>query len=317
MANPPRPTEVTRLAPSPTGALHLGNARTFLVNWALARQNGWCIVLRIEDLDGPRVKEWASQQAIEILTWLGIDYDEGPLYQANDTSPYVDAMKRLVEAKRAFACDLSRREIEEALSAPHGGEVRYDPSLRPDKPTPPFDPAADTNWRLKTADARVRFDDAFQGPIETNPAREIGDFVIWTKAGVPAYQLAVVVDDARQGVTQVVRGDDLLASTGRQLVLQQALGLSPTPSYTHLPLVVGPDGRRLAKRHGDTRLVTYREQGVRAERVVGLLACWCGVVESPREMTAEEFAKGLRLQDLPKRPMVMTAEDDAWLMGND
>ncbi len=287
------------------------------MNWALARQNGWRIVLRIEDLDGPRVKEWASQQALDILTWLGMEYDQGPLYQANDTSPYVDAMRELVEAGHAFACALSRREIEDSLSAPHGGEVRYDPSLRPDSPAPPFDPAADTNWRLKTADALMCFEDAFQGPIETNPAQEVGDFVIWTKAGVPAYQLAVVVDDARQGVTQIVRGDDLLASTGRQLLLQQALGLSPTPRYTHLPLVVGPDGRRLAKRHGDTRLVTYRERGVRAERIIGLLACWCGLVESPREMTAKDFASELRLQDLPTQPTVMTAEDDAWLTGND
>jgi glutamyl-tRNA synthetase len=226
-------------------------------------------------------------------------------------------MHRLVEADLAFACALTRREIEEALSAPHGGEVRYDASLRPTGPTPSFEPNAETNWRLKTGAEIVRLTDGFRGLVETNPAEEIGDFVIWTKAGVPAYQLAVVVDDARQQVTQVVRGDDLLTSTGRQILLQRALHLAPEPTYTHLPLVVGPDGRRLAKRHGDTRLVAYREQGVKPQRVIGLLAAWCGITREPIEMTAQEFVQRLRLRDVPPEPTVFTAENEAWLTGHD
>ncbi len=313
MTHSPPTLETTRLAPSPTGALHLGNARTFLINWALARQNGWRIVLRIEDLDGPRVKTWAAQQAIDVLEWLGLDYDVGPVFQSHDTAPYMSAMRRLVEGGFAFACALTRREIEESLSAPHGGEIRYDPWLRPADPAPPFHPEANINWRLKTEAGIVRFDDAFRGVVETDPAEEVGDFVIWTKAGVPAYQLAVVIDDARQGVTQVVRGDDLVTSTGRQILLQRALDLRPQPTYTHLPLVVGPDGRRLAKRHGDTRLIAYREQGVTAERIIGLLAAWSGVTQTPDAMDAREFAARLRLQDAPRTPVVFTAENEAWL----
>src|SRR5690606_18392185 len=170
--------------------------------------------------------------------------------------------------------DLTRREIEVAASAPHeppnlgetpadepGRENRFPPHLRP-----PIHPRAfeddQTNWRFLTPDGAVTFHDRFRGDVQGTPADTIGDFVIWTKRAQPSYQLAVVVDDARQGVTQVVRGDDLLDSAARQIFLYQALELAPRPVYTHLPLVVGPDGRRLAKRHGDTRIDTYRAHGV-------------------------------------------------------
>lgn len=319
----------TRLAPSPTGALHLGNARTFLVNWALARRQGWRIVLRIEDLDGPRVKPGAIEACIDTLRWLGIDWDEGPLIQSATPKPHVEAMRRLAASGLVYPCELTRAEIDAAASAPHGpddagsasqdapgpgGENRFPPELRPADLGPrPFDDP-ETNWRFLTPDQDVAFDDAFAGPQTLNPGRTVGDFAVWTKRGQPAYQLAVVVDDHRQGVTHIVRGDDLLDSAARQILLRRALGLGPDPLHAHLPLVVGDDGRRLAKRHGDTRLTTYRERGVPAARVVGLLAWWCRIVPERRPMSSREFCSALDLASIPRERVVFRQEDDQWLL---
>ncbi len=322
---------VTRLAPSPTGALHLGNARTFLVNWAIARQQGWKIVLRIEDLDGPRVKQGAIESCLATLGWLGIDWDEGPRVQSEDLEPHAAAMRELAGRGLVYPCELTRAEIEAAASAPHdphdphasptpapggaqaGGESRFPPELRPPDVGPrAFDTPA-TNWRFVTPSGPVGFVDRFAGAQEVNPGREVGDFVVWTRRGQPAYQLAVVVDDHRQGVTQVVRGDDLLGSTGRQLLLMRALKLGPEPTWTHLPLVVGEDGRRLAKRHGDTRLTTYQETGVSPERVIGLLGWWCGVVPERVPMSAAQFCEGFDLASMCRDRVVFTQEDDRWL----
>lgn len=315
-ADPAR-TPRTRLAPSPTGALHLGNARTFLVNWALARRRGWRIVLRLEDLDGPRVKPGVAEQTIRTLEWLGMDWDEGPFVQSEDTEPYESAMSRLAGAGLAYPSALSRAQADEAaeaLSAPQEGvhESAFPASLRPPLGPRTFDDRT-TNWRFATPAGPVPFEDEFVGASAPDPSRTVGDFIIWTKRGQPAYQLAVVVDDARQGVTHVVRGDDLLDSAGRQLRLYRALGLSPEPTYTHLPLVLGPDGRRLAKRHGDTRVEHYRARGVEPERVVALVAGWCGV-SRPERMSAAEFRDALDLRMIPRTTIMFTPEDDAWLL---
>ena len=244
----------TRLAPSPTGSLHLGNARTFLVNWALARRRGWRILLRIEDLDGPRVKPEAVDGVRRTLEWLGLDWDEGPVVQSDDLEPYREAMRRLAAEGKAFPCALTRGQIAAAASAPQEGshELVYPGSLRPRSWERAFTDA-ETNWRFLVPDAPVSFDDAFAGPQSFDLSKTIGDFIVWTKRGMPAYQLAVVVDDHRQGITEVVRGDDLLESGARQRALYRALGYAPEPRLWHLPLVVGPDGKRLAKRHGDSR----------------------------------------------------------------
>lgn len=323
----PQSTPTTRLAPSPTGALHLGNARTFLVNWAIARQRGWRIALRIDDLDGPRIKKNADIQALDILSWLGLDWDTAPLYQSADLTPYHDAMHTLAARRLVFPSALSRKEIEESASAPHadpaspGAEVRFPPELRPDAFPSGFDPAAHTDdkgdpagWRFATPDEDVPFDDLFAGPQSFNPCRSVGDFPVWTRADQPAYQLGVVVDDHRQGVTHVVRGDDLLDSTARQLLLYRALDLAPEPAHLHLPLVVGPDGRRLAKRHADTRIDHYRDSGVRARRIVGLLAHWCAITPEPEPMTAADFAARLDLATIPREPVVFSPEHDRWLL---
>lgn len=319
MPAPSAQPEVTRLAPSPTGALHLGNARTFLVNWAIARRRGWRIVLRIEDLDTPRVKPGVIELTIDLLRWLGIDWDEGPHVQSADLSPYRGAMEALARQQLTYACDLTRTQIEAAASAPQEGshELVFPATLRPAIMPPAFQDNA-SSWRFATPDTEVSFTDAFAGEQCWRPAQTIGDFVVWTrrdadKPGQPSYQLAVVVDDARQGVTQVVRGDDLLESAARQLLLYQALGLSPKPTYTHLPLIKGPDGRRLAKRHGDTRLDIYRARAVTPERVVGLIAHWCGL--PLREMSATEFRDALDLRTMSREPTTFLPEHDAWLLG--
>ena len=306
------PRECTRLAPSPTGALHLGNARTFLVNWALARREGWRVVLRVEDLDGPRVKPGAEAQAIDLLAWLGLDWDEGPVRQSDDLGPYTAAMERLAGRGVVYPSAHTRGDL--AASAPQEGvsENRFPPELRPALVARRFGDSG-VNWRFATPDETVRFDDVFAGPQAWTPADTVGDFVVWTRRGEPAYQLAVVVDDARQGVTRVVRGDDLLDSTARQILLWRGLGLGGMPAYTHLPLVRGTDGRRLAKRHGDTRLATYREGGVPAEAVVGLLAAWSGVVPRPEPMTAGEFRDRFDLRTMSHDPVMFGEEDDRWL----
>jgi glutamyl-tRNA synthetase len=314
-----RPMPRTRLAPSPTGALHLGNARTFLVNWALARQQGWQIVLRIEDLDGPRVKADAAAEAIDVLEWLGLDWDEGPHYQRSDLTPYRSALHRLAAQGDIYPCRCTRRDFEAAsLSAPHGDEheLRYPGTCRPADRTPVSPEQLDdpgVAWRLRVPEGVTTFVDEFAGRHEYDVQATSGDFLVATKEGLPSYQLAVVVDDARQGIDRVVRGDDLLGSTHRQLLLKERLGLSPPRQYVHLPLVVGADGRRLAKRHGDSRISHYRAQGVSTERILGLISEWCGL-DVRRELTATEFQRNFQLDRLPRSPVVFTSEDDRWLL---
>ncbi len=314
------PSRITRLAPSPTGALHLGNARTFLINWALARQNNWKIILRIEDLDTPRVKPQAQQQAIEDLSWLGIDWDEGPLYQMNDLSPYRQAIEQLRDHGLIYACSCTRTAIEAAQSAPNLGdrEVRYPGTCRTAKEgegESQDGAKPQAAWRVRIPDEAVQFEDAIAGPQTIHVQQQVGDFVIATKAALPAYQLAVVVDDARQGVTDIVRGDDLIPSAARQLWLYRFLELTPLPRYWHLPLVIGEDGRRLAKRHGDTRLAWYRGQGVAAERIIGWIANTAGIGGPIKPMSAQDFANAFDVKRLPPETVVFTEQDHHWLMG--
>ena len=307
----------TRLAPSPTGALHLGNARTFLINWALARQHGWRVVLRIEDLDTPRVKPWANQQAIDVLSWLGMDWDEGPTYQLADLDRYRRPIASLAASGRIYPCRCTRKDIEAAASAPHADEheQRYPGTCRPAEEEPVHDMSLGDDgvaWRIRVPEGSTAFDDAFAGPQSLKVQQLVGDFVVVSKAGMPAYQLAVAVDDAAQGITDVVRGDDLLRSTPRQMLLYESLDLGPPPGYWHVPLVLGPDGRRLAKRHGDTRLISYHDRGVDAKRVIGLLGAWCGL--GPKQpMTARQFVERFDMAQLSHDPVTFTEDDEAWL----
>ncbi|MCS6976150.1 MAG: tRNA glutamyl-Q(34) synthetase GluQRS [Gemmatales bacterium] len=304
-----RSSVVGRLAPSPTGAQHVGNARTYLIAWLSARSRSGRVVLRIEDIDSPRVKPGAAEQALEDLRWLGLDWDDGPILQTPRLPLYQAALDKLKAAERVYPCTCTRADIERAASAPH-----LDHEGPPYPGTCAHRRAADAAvlertgqrfaWRFRSEPGPFRFEDAFLGAV-TVPAELCGDFVVWKSAGTPAYQLAVVVDDAAMGVTEVIRGDDLVPSTPRQLQLYRALALTP-PRFCHVPLVVGPDGRRLAKRHGDTRLSTLRQAGVRAEELIGYLAHSCGWLDRPRPISARELIPRFDLRTIPRQPLVFT-----------
>jgi len=309
----PKPP-LSRLAPSPTGALHLGNARTFLINRALATRHGWRLILRVEDLDTPRVKAGAIDETIEILAWIGVGFDGAPIVQSRGLAHHERAMHELASRSRVYPCSLTRSEVAAASSAPHEGEheSRCDASLRPDALPASFEDRG-TNWRLIVDEGAVSFEDRVMGRRSIDPWAEVGDFVVWTKRRSPSYQLACAVDDTRQGVTHIVRGADLLGSTARQILIRGALGISGEPAHYHLPLVRGVDGRRLAKRHGDTRLSHYRGLGVSPERVIGLLAFWSGITRERTPMDAPSFLGAFDVDRLPREDPVFTPEDDSWL----
>ena len=308
----------TRLAPSPTGALHLGNARTLLATWAIARQRQYKIVLRIEDLDGPRIKPESIQQAIDDLTWLGLEWDAGPTLQSTDLTPYAKAIAHLIASGTAYPCVCTRKEVELAASAPHAedGSTVYPGTCRGRFAS--VDDARRSSGRepairFRVPDQIFTFTDTFSGQRSIDLANQIGDFVVAKPDGSPAYQLAVVVDDTAAGVTDVIRGDDLIDSVARQVLLYRALGWADrVPAYTHLPLVTGQDGRRLAKRHGDTRLSTYRDAGVSAGRMRALLSRWLGI-DAGDTIQASEVASRFDLAKLPREPIVFRASDDAFL----
>ena len=203
-------TRCTRLAPSPTGDLHLGNARTFLYNWALARRQEWSISLRHEDLDASRIAPGSCERLEASLHWLGLDWDGPSRLQSQDLDPYFDAMKTLASRNLVFRSDLSRREVREAVGAPHGGELVFPSELRPRRREcwSFEDPTAGHRFAMPAGPEDVH--DQLAGSVVFDPAREGGDPVLWTRDGRPAYQLAVVVDDLRDGITDIVRGDDLL-----------------------------------------------------------------------------------------------------------
>jgi len=314
------PQSVTRLAPSPTGALHLGNARTFLVNYLLARRRRWKVLMRVEDLDGPRVKSGAAEQMLEELTWLGLTWQEPIVYQSARPGTYEAALRQLVAAGAAYPCVCSRKDIELAAAAPHAEDAMqpYPNTCRgrfssaEEAGAQAGRPAA---WRVRVDPAPVCFLDEFGGPQRFELPRTCGDFVVFRSNGMAACQLAVVVDDAGAGVDAVVRADDLLESAARQIHLRRLLGIAAKLRYWHLPLVVGPDGRRLAKRHGDTRLSHYRRRGATPQRMLGLLGYWCGAVETRRPATMDELIDRFDLARLPKQPIVFSPEDDAFLLG--
>ncbi|HXG61223.1 MAG TPA: tRNA glutamyl-Q(34) synthetase GluQRS [Planctomycetota bacterium] len=262
-------TVVGRLAPSPTGSLHLGNARTFLWAWLSARSRGGKVLLRIEDLDTPRVKPGVVEKMIDDLAWLGLDWDGEVVVQSARRAYYRDIHARL--GGRLYPCRCTRADVAAAQSAPHEGdaEPRYPGTCRTYA-----GPAV--CWRFRVDPGPVTFEDRLFGSQSIDVAATVGDFVAAKEPDRPAYQLAVVADDVAQGVTEVVRGDDLLPSTARQILIYRALGATP-PAWAHVPLIVGPDGKRLAKRHGDARIATLRQRGVSPERIVGALAEWSGL----------------------------------------
>jgi glutamyl-tRNA synthetase len=304
----PTPAVVTRLAPSPTGSQHLGNARTYLISWLFARASDGRVLLRIEDIDSPRVKPQAAKEAIDDLRWLGLDWDGEPVTQTLRLPLYEAALEKIKAAELVYPCTCTRSDIERAASAPHpeGAEPPYPGTCSARCVADAATIDRSYAWRFRVNDT-PQFEDVFLGRVNLDLRRDGGDFVVWKLAGSPAYQLAVVVDDAATGVTHVIRGDDLVSSTPRQLLLYQALGLRP-PRFAHLPLVVGADGRRLAKRHGDTRLSAMRQAGVTPDRIVGMLAWSCGWLNSPTSIMPRDLISRFDLATIPRQPFVLTAD---------
>ena len=314
----------TRLAPSPTGPLHLGNACTFLLNWALGRTRSWRIILRHEDLDYERVGDDPYRPIEDALGWLGIDWDGPVTRQRDDLAPYRSAMKHLDAHHLIFACDLSRSDIRRATSAPHTDDPSstYPAHLRPTAPEAWAFTEQATNYRLKVDAGTEDICDELWGTRPLDPSKDSGDFVVWTKSGMPSYQLAVVVDDAASKVTDVVRGDDLLDSSARQMLLYRHLGCS-APRWWHVPLVYGPDGKRLAKRNGGGEILRYRDAGVPRDRVIGLIAYWCGITTKLHPLSTADFMNRMHediLKDMVRRErntpghIVFTEQEDRWLI---
>ncbi len=310
---------VGRLAPSPTGALHLGNARTFLFAWLSIRQQGGRLILRIEDIDSPRVKPWARQATLDDLHWLGLDWDEGPdiggphaPYVQTERMPrYRDVLDRLIAAEAVYPCDCSRSEIAAAASAPHEaidgpiypGRCRQ----RTSRDASALDPTTFA-WRFRTRDREVLWTDQVAGAQACNMANALGDFIVAKGDGTPAYQLAVVVDDHDMGVTEVIRGRDLIPSTFRQLELLELLNWLP-PRYLHVPLMIGSDGRRLAKRHGDTRVRWFREAGLAPEQLWGYLAWTAGLIGELRSIGPAELIAAWQLDRLSSQPTIVQLDN--------
>lgn len=299
---------VGRLAPSPTGSQHVGNARTYLIAWLAARSAGGRLVLRIEDIDVWRNKPGAIEQAQDDLRWLGLDWDGDVVLQSRQLPAHEAALERLKQQELVYPCTCTRGDIASASSAPHREH---------EAPTYPGTctgrRAADAAtlekayaWRFRVSDSPA-FMDRVLGEVRIDLQEAGGDFVLWRSFAAPAYQLAVVVDDAAAGVTEVVRGDDLLSSTPRQLLLYRALDLPP-PTYAHVPLVLGEDGRRLAKRHGDTRLGSLRSAGVTPEAFLGLLAWSCGWQPRPDPVSASELIGKFSFEAIPREPFVLTRD---------
>ena len=318
---------VGRLAPSPTGALHLGNVRTFMIAWLRARSQHGKVIMRMEDLDHPKDKPGAAAQAIEDLKWLGFDWDE-EYVQSERKAIYAEATQALFKAGRIYPCVCSRKDVESAQSAPHSGDQLFYPGTCRDRfsswqeaqafkcscsPFPvPNSPSP--CWRFKVpSDCTISFTDVFAGPYTQNISTTLGDFPLARDEGGAGYTLAATLDDLLMGVTEVVRGDDLLPATPAQILLSQVLIstlqlqlLSPTPSYCHVPLVVGPDGRRLAKRHGDTRISYYREQGRSPEEILGYLAASCGWCAPGASISLAALLPRFTLSTIPRAPFIVT-----------
>ncbi len=296
-----KPAVCGRFAPSPSGRMHLGNLWSCLLAWLAARSQGGRMVLRLEDLDPDRCTQAWCDQVMRDLEWLGLDWDNEPVYQSRRTEAYRASFTQLEERGLIYPCYCTRAE-RLAASAPHrsDGVVIYDGRCRRLSPQEREELAGPRRpaWRVEVPEETASFVDRIQGPFSQNLARECGDFILRRSDGVYAYQLAVVVDDAAMGVTQVVRGSDLLDSTPRQLWLQEELGL-PHPEYGHVPLLLAPDGRRLAKRNRDQELGALQNQYT-APELVGRLAHLAGLIPEPAPVTPAELVPLFSWEKLPK-----------------
>ncbi|HSS59694.1 MAG TPA: tRNA glutamyl-Q(34) synthetase GluQRS [Solirubrobacteraceae bacterium] len=285
---------VGRYAPSPTGDLHLGNARTALIAWLWARRTDGRFLLRFEDLDAGRVRPGCAREQADALAWLGLDWDDEPVVQSERGHLYAAALEKLSARGLVYECFCSRADVRRAASAPHGpdgpvyGGTCRDLTSRERERRRALGREPALRVRMQ---GTVEFHDDLVGCRREILEQDAGDIVVRRSDGVVAYQLAVVVDDAAQGVTHVVRGADLLHSTARQLRLYRLLGLEPVPGHAHVPLLLGPDGARLSKRHGAVGLAELRAQGAHPAAIIGRLAHSAGLLDEPHPCAPAELVE--------------------------
>ncbi|ACT01981.1 tRNA glutamyl-Q(34) synthetase GluQRS [Paenibacillus sp. JDR-2] len=306
-----------RFAPTPSGLMHVGNAWAALLAWLQIRSQNGQFVLRMEDIDGPRCRPELALQALADLRWLGLDWDEGPdvggphsPYTQSERIPlYEEAMDRLLASDRLYPCFCSRAELLAVASAPHGlssegpayaGTCRH---LTPEQQRERRE-VKTPSLRFKVDENRaIAYEDGIAGTLQFPPGVG-GDFVVRRADGIISYQLAVVIDDAAMNMTDVLRGADLMDSTPRQLLLYEALEL-PAPRFAHVPLLMGEDGKRLAKRHGDTSIAGLKEAGVRPERIIGWLAFLAGQTDRFEPIAATEIIGQFNQSRIPNEPITI------------
>jgi len=303
----------TRFAPSPTGFLHIGGARTALFSWAYARRHGGKFVLRIEDTDLERSTEASVNAILEGLKWLGIDWDEGPFFQMKRLDRYKEVAEQLVKNGFAYRCWASKEELEELRTEQRrrGEKPRYDGRWRPERGLkPPSDRPPVIRFR-NPDDGEVTFDDLVKGPITVANA-ELDDLVLLRADGVPTYNFGVVVDDLDMDITHVIRGDDHVNNTPRQINIFNALKMK-IPHFAHVPMILGADGERLSKRHGAVSVVQYREEGFLPEALVNTLARMGWSHGDDEIFSREQLVEWFDLEHVSRSAAKFDPEKALWL----
>ncbi|MEW6667433.1 MAG: glutamate--tRNA ligase [Thermodesulfobacteriota bacterium] len=296
---------VTRFPPSPTGYLHIGGARTALFNWLYARQKGGKFILRIEDTDTARSTEEATSAIIESMQWLGMDWDEGPYFQSQRFPIYREFVQRLLSSGRAYHCACTAEELEKRReeAKARGLKPKYDGKCR----DLGLGPAPGSVVRLKSPQTgKTIFHDLVKGPVAFDN-EELDDLVLLRSDGTPTYHLAVVVDDITMGITHVIRGDDHVNNTPRQVLIYQGLG-EPLPQYAHVPMILGHDRTRLSKRHGATSVLAYRDMGFLPHALLNALARIGWSYGDEEKFTKEELLRKFSLENVGKSAGIFNME---------
>ena len=302
----------TRFAPSPTGYLHVGGARTALFCWAFAKKHGGTFILRVEDTDLERSTQQSVQAILDGMHWLGLDCDEGPFYQMQRLPRYKAVAQQLLDAGHAYYCYCSKEELDamRAAQRARGEKPRYDGRWRDSQATPPAGVTPVLRFKTPLA-GEVTWDDQVKGPI-TITNGELDDLVILRGDGVPTYNFGVVVDDIDMSITHVIRGDDHVNNTPRQINIFKALGVT-LPKFAHLPMILGSDGERLSKRHGAVSVMQYRDEGFLPEALVNYLARLGWSHGDEEKFSREQLVEWFDLAHISKSPARFNPEKLAWL----